>query len=233
MYIGERLVGEKRYAEALPYLEETVRIAPDSDKAVLLTAKAALSIGEVEVAQKALQGHDGGKFEDEDSDVVEVKALWTRALGAFEKADQAVQLGKEGGHDAEAARLMHGAAASYPEAPKLATVAEMYDEGAAFERKDYDAFLALAEKLWKEDPSASTASQLASALACKYAVTGDMAYRKQSEDMLQKAEREAKADPEAMKNFQEYSERIRYRLNSRQIIDTQEYDRRFRGGKQK
>jgi hypothetical protein len=153
-------------------------------------------------------------------------------LGALEKADQAAKLGKEGGHDAEAAKLMHEAAASYPEYADLVVAAHEYDAGAAFVRKDYDAFVALAERVWKERPTAFTASELASALACKYAVTGDVAYRKESEKMLQTAEGEAQKDPEAMKSFQEYAERVRYRLNSRQIIDTQEYNRRFRTGQE-
>jgi hypothetical protein len=36
-------------------LQETLRIAPDSDKAALLAAKAALNIGQVSAADKALQ----------------------------------------------------------------------------------------------------------------------------------------------------------------------------------
>jgi len=38
----------------------------------------------------------------------------------------------------------------------------------------------------------------------------------------------AQRSPEDMASFTEYSERIRYRLESRQIIDKTEYDRRFR-----
>jgi hypothetical protein len=46
--------------------------------------------------------------------------------------------------------------------------------------------------------------------------------------MLQESERRNSQDPEAKKAFQEYAERIRYRLESRQIISKSEYDRRFR-----
>ena len=53
MYKGERLVQEKRYSEALPYLKETLKIAPRSDKAVLLTAKAALLTGDTQTAGAA------------------------------------------------------------------------------------------------------------------------------------------------------------------------------------
>jgi hypothetical protein len=39
-----------------------------------------------------------------------------------------------------------------------------------------------------------------------------------------------RGDREQEKNFGEYAERIRYRLDSRQIITKQEHDRRFRSG---
>ncbi len=43
MYVGERLVTKGRYTEALPHLQETLRIAPASDKAVLLAAKSCVA----------------------------------------------------------------------------------------------------------------------------------------------------------------------------------------------
>lgn len=229
MYIGERLVEEKHYEQALPYLTETLRIAPESDKAVLLTAKAALAIGDVATADKAIQAHSGGHFNDaSDVDFQEVKRNWDRAMKAFDKVDKAEKLEQQEGHDAEAAQLMHEAASIYPEARGLAVAAEAYDEGAAFEAKDYDRFLALAEKQWQERPSSGTAAANASALACKYANTGDRKYRQQSEDMLEKSHQKLGTDPADEKGFQEYAERIRYRLESRQIIGKAEYDRKFR-----
>ena len=231
MYIGERLVRQGRYADALPYLQETLQIAPDSDKAVLLAAKAALLSGDIQTAQKALQGHNNGRFEDSsDRDFQEVEGLWKRAIAAFEKADQASKLEQQEGHGEEAARLMHQAAAMYPEAQGLTQAAEYYDEGAAFERKDYDTFLSIAEKQWDEHASSETAGVLSSALACKYAVTGDAPFRRQSEDMLAKSQQLIQGDSTQQQLFQEYAERIRYRLDKRDIISKQEYDRRFRSG---
>ena len=231
MYIGERLVEEQHYQQALPYLQETLRIAPESDKAVLLTAKAALAIGDVETAGKAIQGHNGGYFRDADNkEFREVKQTWDRATRAFEKAEAAAKLELQDGHAAEAAALMHEAASLYPEARGLAIAAETSDEGTAFEAKDYDKFLAIAEKQWQEYPSAGMAAAVASALACKYVVTGDAKYRQQSEEMLETARQQAGTDPAAQKSFQEYAARIRYRLDSRQIIGKTEYDRRFRSG---
>ena len=232
MYVGEHLVAKARYAEALPHLQETLRIAPNSDKAVLLEAKAALLIGDVASAHKALQGHNGGHFDDASKpEFKEVDALWNRATGALEKAEQAEKLAEQDGKEVEAAQLMHAAAAGYPELPGLAFAAEYYDAGVAFARKDYDTFVALAKKGWTEHPSASTAAGVASALACKFAVTGDAGFRQRSEEMLAKAQQMAQGDADSLKSLEEYLPRIRYRLDSRQIITKTEYDRRFRGGK--
>lgn len=229
MYIGERLVEEQHYEKALPYLQETLKIAPESDKAVLLAAKAALAIGDVEDADKAIQGHNGGHFQDADSrEFRNVKETWDRANQAFEKAGQASKLELQDGHAAEAAQLMHEAASLYPESRGLVVMAETFDEGTAFEAKDYDKFLTIAQKQWKEQPSSVTAGAVASALACKYAATGDPQYRQQAEEMLKASRQKVGSDPAEQKNFQEYAERTHYRLDSRQIISKTEYDRKFR-----
>jgi hypothetical protein len=232
MYIGERFVNQRRYTEALPYLKEALRVAPRSDKAVLLTAKAALLTGDMQTADSALQGHDHGKFEDANKpEFREVNALWNRAESAITKAVQASKLEDQDGNEVEAARLMHEAASMYPEMKSLALAAKVYDAGTAFARQDYDSFLATSELVWKEQPAPNTAAGVASALACEYAVTGDPAYRQQSEDMLAKARQLAQNNAETNKFLDEFTERNKYRLDSRQIITRHEFDRRFRGGK--
>ena len=232
MYIGEHLVMQGKYKSALPHLQQTLRIAPGSDKASLLAAKAALLSGDVASADKALQGHNGGHFESADKpQFKKVSSLWNRATSALEKAERAAKLEEQDGKEIEAARLMHEAAVSYPEMPVLAFTAESYEEGVAFVRQDYDAFLAIAEKQWKEQTLPQTAAALASALACKYAITKNTAYRQRSEEMLEKARQLAQGNVELLKGLDEFSERNRYRLESRQIISKQEYDRRFRSGK--
>jgi hypothetical protein len=229
MYVGERLVEERHFGQALPHLQEALRIAPASDRAVLLTAKAALLSGEFDIADKALQGHNQGHFDDASKpEFKEVDALWNRALAALEKAAQAAKLEEQDGKETEASRLMHEAASMYPELPALAFAAESYEEGTAFARKDYDAFLSIAETQWKQQPMAQTAAALASALACKYAVTADDSYRRQSEEMLEKARQLAIGNTETLKNLDEFAERNQYRLTSRQIISKAQYDRKFR-----
>jgi hypothetical protein len=113
----------------------------------------------------------------------------------------------------------------------LADAAEYLDSGAAFDRKDYDKYLSLAEAQWRAHPeSGAIAGMVASAQACKYAATGTADWKQKAEETMEKAKRLAQKSPEDMKSFEEYAERIRYRLTSREIIDKPEYDRRFRSG---
>ncbi len=188
--------------------------------------------GDVASAAKALQGHNGGYFEDATKpEFREVDSLWKRATGALEKAERAGKIAQQDGKEIEAARLMHEAASTYPELPALALAAESADSGVAFARKDYDTFLAISEKQWNEHNVSQTAGVLSSALACKYTVTGDVSYKQRSEAMLERARQLAEGNKEAAKELDEYAERILFRLESRQIINKTEYDRRFRGGK--
>src|SRR5262249_30452846 len=158
----------------------------------------------------------------------EVNSMWNRALDAYKKAETASKLADQN-RDAEAAQLMHEASAEYPQSDGLAISAMTMDGRAAFERKDYDAFLQISRtglEKWPNEPR--EAAGVASALACKYALTGDPQYRKQSEEMLDRAQVLSANSPEDKASFAEYSERIRYRLTTREILDTDEYNRRFR-----
>lgn len=228
MYLGERLVEQGKYADALPYLKETLTIAPNSDKASLLAAKSALMIGDIQSADKALHDHDGGHYEDgEDAQLIEVNGLWNRANQALEKADQATKLAEQAGKSAQAAKLMHEAASLYPQIRGLAFEAESLDAAAAFERADFDSFLAISEKQWKEQPGPRTAAQLASALSCKYVITGIIPFRDRTIEMMEKARQLAQGDSETMKSLDEYAPGIRHRLESQRILSKTEYDRLF------
>jgi tetratricopeptide (TPR) repeat protein len=229
MYIGEKLVDQGRYAEAVPHLKKTVQVAPDSDKAVLLLAKAALLEGDPNTAADAVQGHKGGTGFEQDSDFQQVNALFERASSAITKAKKAMELEQQPAHAQEAAQLMHEAASTYPQLHGLTEALPYYDAGVAFEGKDYDRFLALSQQVWKAHPdSAGAAAEVASALACKYAVTGEESWKQQTEAMLEKARLLSQKSEEDIKAYEEYSERTRYRLASKIIIDKAEYDKRFR-----
>lgn len=109
-------------------------------------------------------------------------------------------------------------------------VAELLQEaslGAAFDRKDYDKFLELAEQIEKQQPqSANVVAQVASAYACHYAIHGDQISRKTAEAKLE----EAKKLNDKQLQADNYEERIRYRLESREIINREEFVKRFPNG---
>jgi tetratricopeptide (TPR) repeat protein len=228
MYIGEHLIEQGKPTEALPYLKDTLRVAPASDKAALLAAKAALLTGDVASADKALHDHDGGHFEDgQSAEFLEVNSLWERANQALEKAQKASKLAETSGNSAEAARLMHQAAATYPQSPWLQFAAEYFDGGAAFDRGDFDTYLSISEHQWKEQPDANTAVALANAFACKYVLTGIIPLRERSMEMIEKSKQLANGDAETLKQLNEYIPLITYRIEKREIISRQEYFRRF------
>jgi tetratricopeptide (TPR) repeat protein len=207
-------------------LQAALTIAPDCEKAVLLLAKADLLTGRYEEADKALNAHRGGQFE-EGPLTTEVTRIFERVDKGLGKAADARKL-YEAGKSVEAARTYHEAAALLPEDAALADAVMAVDGAAAFDRKDYDGFLAVAEKAWKKHPESSdVARMLASALACKYAVTGDPAFRARAEEMLEKARQLAASSPEALQRHNKFEERIRYRLKTRKILDMKEYDRQF------
>jgi tetratricopeptide (TPR) repeat protein len=99
--------------------------------------------------------------------------------------------------------------------------------GAAFDTKDYDKFLQFAREGYEKNrQSGAACAQLASALACKYAVTGDDKIKQESQAMLDQALKLDKGG-----DLTEYKDRILHRLNTRQIISKKEYDKRFRQNK--
>ena len=213
LYRGEQLVDERHYREAIPYLRSTVSIAPGSDKGVLLYAIACLRSGDAVDAWRALKNHRDGRFEDADDPLVkEAQELSERAGQAFDKAQEAYKLAGKPGHAAEAAQKIREAEQTYPENPDFATAVVYYDAGTAFEAKDYDRFVSLSQQIATQNPDSSDAlGMLASALACKYAVTGDQSFHVRAMQALAQAEKLAERSADEKKSFQEYSDRIQYR----------------------
>jgi hypothetical protein len=100
------------------------------------------------------------------------------------------------------------------------------EAGVAFDNKDYDGFLAKSTEILRRQPNEEMAKAgVASAYACKYAATGDEAHKREAMRYLEQATQQSK-DP----GIAEYRQRILFRLHSREIIDKQEYDRRFPQG---
>jgi hypothetical protein len=224
LVLGERALTNKKYTEAASHLENVLKAAPTGQKGVLLATKAYLLADDIEKAQAALQHRQ--TFE-ENALFREVNSFWNRAVGAYEKADEARKLLEAKKYD-EAAKAMSAAAAGYPESMHLAVAADLYAGGAAFEHKDYDKFVTssrAAMTKMPEDPR--VVAGVASALACKYAVSGNPEFRSGAEELLEKAKALTK-DAEGQADYEEYAERIRHRLDTREIIEKEEYDRRYR-----
>ncbi len=225
LVLGRRAMDRRDYAAASAELNEVLKVGPTDQAVILLGAEANLEAGDPSGAQAFL---DRRATFDSDDAYVRVDNLWEHALDAMKLAGEA---GKADSlrHWTEAARLMHQASREYPQSPVLATNALVLDGEVAFDRKDYDAALTVTKAaLAKEPNSPMLMGWVASALASKYAVTGAPEFRTQSEAMLTKAESLSQRDPEVKANFEEYAERIRYRLATREIIDRDEYNRRFR-----
>lgn len=225
LVVAERAMDHRDYKRAAIEFTEVLKVSPSAQRVVLEGAKADLMSGDVEGAGKFLKQ----RLDYERNDLfTEVNGMWDHALGAFKKAQLAAKLA-EADKNEEAARLMHEASNEYPQSPDLAISALALDGFVAFDHKDYDTFLRLAQaQLASRPDDPRLAGGVASALACKYAVTGDQTYRNQAEEILSKARTQAQRSPEQKADFDEYVERINYRLDTRIIIDKKEYDRRFR-----
>lgn len=99
--------------------------------------------------------------------------------------------------------------------------------GVAFDTKNYDDFLACAVSIDQKYPDdfISKAS-LASAYACKYAESEDQEYKSQALSFLDISRKMADNDP----SFKKYENRILHRLYSREIITSEEFNKRFPDG---
>lgn len=226
LFRAEHMVEAGRYAGAVPLLADAVAAAPNCEKCILLYAKAALTTGAPDKAYSAAMGHNEGKFE--------TSKLFNEVEVLFKKADRAGELLEQAGkemeakHSAEALRLIQEARGVYPEWNVPTRAEESLVIADAFDKKDYETFVAKAEAIEARDKDAYSAAQVASALACKYAVSGNEAFRSRSEEMLRVAQERTDQSEEAQRHLQEYGERIRHRLDTRVIMDKEEYDRTIR-----
>jgi hypothetical protein len=232
LVLAERAMDRHDYAQAEARFIEVMKINPTEEKVLLLAAKADLLNGDIIAAQAALRRSPTYQQSELFS---EVKKTFGRAATAWQKAEEASKL-LDNNKDEEAEKLMSEAAAIYPESKDLALGAERYADNAAissaWKRRDYDTFLTIANAAMQRHPSEpAQMATVASALACKYAVTGDPEFRRRAEILLSEAKALSEKSREDQARYQEYSERIRHRLDTREIIDKAEYDRRFRAAK--
>lgn len=226
---GERFLKQKQYTAAVPLLEQAVKLVPGAQEPILLAAKAHLLSGELGKANEVLRGRP--EYED-NALFKEVNNLYDREAQAAQKMAKAEELDSQGNCE-EAVATARQAASLLPEIPALAGVVISFEINAAARRADYDRFLELNEQRLHEHPqSAMAVAGVASALACKYAKSGDSSFKERSAQMLERGRSLAQsAEKEEKDAFAEYSERIEHRLRTRRIIEKDEYDRLFRTAK--
>ncbi len=219
---AERLFDAGKYDEAIPGLEAAVKAGPDASEIRLQLAFAYLAVADVGKASELVKDRSFPKSELFNR----VQATFARFDKAGLKLEEAAKLSEQN-RSAEAAKLLREAAVLLPELPDLAEGVEIMEASAAFEQKDYEGFIKASEKIWNEKHDSASAAMLASAIACRYATGGVAAERKSAEEMLNTAGQLATTDEER-EALAEYTPRIRHRLDSREIIDRKEFNRRYR-----
>jgi len=226
---AERLIAAKQHTEAIAVLDQALATSPDSGRGVLLKMKAEFLRGNWQAAGALAQQNDGKTVKGELA--AEVNTIATRAQAALRAAGQARELFGRG--EAEKAELLLSEAAGlYPESAEIRDSFDSVSGTVAFQKKEYARFLKIAEESVQRRPESPAAlALLASALSAQYAATGDAAYRERGEKALERAASVSTKDPMAKAMYEEYAPRIRHRLETREIIDRAEYDRRFRGAK--
>ena len=99
--------------------------------------------------------------------------------------------------------------------------------GQAFNDKDYDSFLKYAMEIHNKYPNVPMhIASVASAYACKYAVTSDSQFKEKSLEYMGKATQVAGAD----EDFKNYEQRIKHRLHTKEIISGEEFAKRYPNG---
>jgi tetratricopeptide (TPR) repeat protein len=226
---ARRHIAAGQYGLAVPELARVLAAAPSCREAMLLQMKAALLSDDFETASEAEKRAGGVRFEGEL--IKEVNALYDRADAALADLQRGRKL-SAAGKDAEALAAVTSAHEKFPESRKIHLIYLTLTASRAFDEKRWDDMLAASEEAARLEPeSAQVQRGLASALACKYAVTGDRAYAQRAREALLKARALCKADEPCLGDLAEHRERIEFRLLTRKIIDKAEFDRRFRGVK--
>jgi predicted DCC family thiol-disulfide oxidoreductase YuxK len=199
----------------------------DADMAGLEHVRQAFLKGDWKQAFQLLEPYKAREFTAQDKQLGvladEVHRIMNRVNGALQKANRGGELFSGGDHQ-QAAKLMAEAAGEYPENRQLRFTADYYEGIVAFDQKNYDLYLRLAEENARRTPGGPAAALwLANARATRYAVTGKPEDRRLAEEALARAEDLGRgADPEAKTSF----DHIRQRIETRQIVDPAEYDGR-------
>lgn len=129
---------------------------------------------------------------------------------------------------AEALPLLLSFKAHYREPRVLDSLIVQAEMAAAFERKDYDAFMDKAQSAAAGHPGTVDAFlMLASAYGCKYALTGELEYKNLTLHNLEQAKRIAGPESAALADIEQ---RLAHRLVTREILGPSEFKRRYPRG---
>ncbi|MGE5610480.1 MAG: hypothetical protein ACM359_14615 [Bacillota bacterium] len=117
-----------------------------------------------------------------------------------------------------------------PRDPSIEGILLQAEMGEAFDARDYDRFLAKALEASQAQPDdVKVIANVASAYACKYAVTGQESYKQEAMKYLSEAKQKSTGDEAQLADFEQ---RLRHRIDSRQIISRKEFRERFPKGYQ-
>ncbi len=129
--------------------------------------------------------------------------------------------------------LKAGLIAEAPENQRtLAAVIEMCQMLDAFDKKDYDQFLNSArslENIDRNDPLG--AISVASALAAKYAQTGEERFKTDALERIARAKKLLPSTAMPKDQLEAFEDRILHRIDTREIIDPEEYLKRYPAGR--
>jgi hypothetical protein len=144
-------------------------------------------------------------------------------LSEFYRGVSLLQKDKSG----EAVPLFRDVVKRDPANPEALRLLDASESGAAFDRQDWDGFLEKARAVAVREPGTfDAAASMASAYACKYAVTAGPEFREQSLRELENAKRSG-ADRAQIDDF---VDRTEYRLATRQILSPAQFAKQFPKG---
>jgi predicted DCC family thiol-disulfide oxidoreductase YuxK len=201
----------------------------DSDRAGLEKVRLAFMKGEWKEAFTLLEPYKSRPLDLNDKRLgplsQEIHRLVAVVNAALQKAQRAGEMFDAGQHE-QAAALMAEAAKEYPQNSQLKFTADYYEGIVAFDRKDYDLYLRLAEDNARKNPGGPAAALwLANARATRYAISGDGKDRAAAQEALETAEALARsAVGGGNVDLKTTFDRIRYRIETRKILDPKEYD---------
>jgi hypothetical protein len=120
-----------------------------------------------------------------------------------------------------------------PDEPMLRTLLLQTELSAAFDDKQYDVMVLKALALAEAQPDNRTGKYaVASAYACRWAETGDKAFKEKALEALAEAEKIGGGDdnPAVVAAYASFRQRILFRLATREIITTKQFEERFPNG---